>query len=74
MPQKSKILNQKWKRFLLEFFLIFWLLSCLYVWWILNGNPGISVLSKLSPKVTVIVQDSFARIWPYVWRQYIFVK
>jgi len=67
-------MNKKWQRFLFGSIVIFWIMACLYVWWILNGTPGLESISRSSPKITIIVQDSFARIWPYVWRQYIYTQ
>ena len=60
--------------FLFCLMVIFWITVCLYVWWILNKTPGFESISKFSPKITIIVQDSSDRIWPYVWRQYIYAQ
>jgi len=68
------MIRRKWQRLLIQLLVIFWIIACLYVWWILNGALGIKYLPKLSYEFYIIVQNSSHRIWPYVWRQYIFVK
>lgn len=87
MDKRKLLLNQKWRRILFEMVLIFWILSCLYLWVIISGNPNpsdnidnlvvaysIKYFSNLSPKINIIVQDSLTRVMPFIWRQNIFVK
>lgn len=63
----------RWKRTrrLAEIVLVIWVATCMYAWFVLDGSAAYT--SRHFPaKVRIVIQETRKRIWPYVWRQYIF--
>ena len=70
------MIGHKWARKtgLLEIILSFWIIACIYLWVVSSENPGGYVLIRFPPRVVSLIETTRERIWPYIWRQYIYAE
>jgi hypothetical protein len=58
----------------LEIALIFWIMTCMYLWVVSSENLRGYVMRKFPSRVVSVIETTRERIWPYIWRQYIYAE
>ena len=49
-----------------------WIISCLYIWWVLNGTPGLKDISRLVAVVDSVNTSIYQLVYPFIYKPYIF--
>lgn len=57
---------------LLEIALIFWIMTCMYLWVVSSENLRERVMRRFPSRVVSVIEATRERIWPCIWRQYIY--
>lgn len=56
----------------LEIVLIFWIMTCMYLWVVSSENLRGYVTRRFPSRVVSVIERTREWIWPYIWRQYIY--
>jgi len=59
---------------LIEGGLCLWILLCVYIWWVLNGNPGLQEMREFFVDIAALNSKMHEVIWPFVYKKYIWAQ
>ena len=68
------MIGYRWMRKigLLEIALSFWIMTCMYLWVVSSENLRGYTMRRFPSRVTSVIEKTRERVWPYIWRQYIY--